>query len=89
MNIFLLDLLFLEKGKIVQLSSMLKLPHMGNKLKGRILLLKPYLKDHSSRLLMTILKIINMLLIISLSKYTFVELSSRLFDEKNFFSIPL
>jgi hypothetical protein len=81
MRIFLLNLLF-EEGKIIQLSSMLKLLHMGNKLKGMILLLKPYLEDHSSCLLMIILRIIKMLLIISLSEYTLVELNSRLFDEK-------
>jgi len=81
MRIFLLDLLLLEGGKIFQLNSMFKLPHMCNKLKGRILLLKPCLEDHFSRLQMIILRVIKMFLISSFSKYTFVKLNNRLFKE--------
>ncbi len=85
MRIFFLDLLLLQEGKIFQLSSMLKLPHVGNKLKGRILLLKPYLEDHSSRLQMIILGIIKMLFIIAFFEYTFVELCNKLFKKYIFF----
>jgi len=70
---------------------MLKLPHVGNKLKGRILLLKPCLENHFSHLQMIILTIIKMLFIITLSKYTFVKLNSKLFEETFFplTSIPI
>jgi hypothetical protein len=85
MRILLLVLLLLQEGKIFQLSLMFKQLHVGNKLKSRILFLKPCLEDHFSHLQMIIFRIIKMFLIITFLKYTFVELNSKLFEETIFF----